>query len=196
LDFDRGLDVRSIVSDLRARPPEIRVAGTFISDVQSFPCRKEVVLKAGEEATPFVELESAVYNTVCESSPSPWVSPFCRREAVLKISRRVRVVLSEPRPEEWGDETFHLTLDVMRRPELSVESANSAHHYSFQAPGELSEDILATPLPAVRKPSGPCLLRSIEDDRCVYRCSDGSYLRRPVAAGEGSLLCPQVYIPI
>lgn len=54
---------------------------------------------------------------------------------------------------------------------------------------------------AARRPRVTCRFKTIERNDCVYRCSDGSELRRPVNEPppwdpqRPTVLCPQVVIP-
>lgn len=215
VDFDRGADASALLDAAREQAktaPSSMEAGfvTYSGGIRAVADSRDVTLAPGQKESAYVEMESTIYQTVCETPYPPYSGTVCRDEVMTREPRRFKLVLSAPFPAAWGRQTFRILLDASRRPSLRVTALDKAHAWTFKLP-EIYEDVL-TVAPAGAGASAVrasfstdaaaatlCTLRDIVREMCVYSCSDGREIRRPMTPsdpdGPPAIACPQVLIP-
>ena len=219
VDFDQNLDVSALLTAARQQTQDMssaspRLAST-IGNIWTVTDDKKVTLQPGQAESAYLDMDSTMYKDVCENPFPPYTGPICRREPMFRDVRRFKLVLAAPIPEAWGAQTFHIRLDVSRRPTISIAAQDRTHAWQYKLP-EIYEDVLmVTPLTAPQgvatseaaaKAAGlqtaaltMCTLRDIVKDQCVYACNDGREIHRPVSQpnpdGTPTIACPQVLFP-
>ena len=143
IEFDQKVDIAPVLETARQQSkamPSMNALST-IGNIWTVPDSKDVTLAPGQTESAYVDMISTMYEDVCENPFPPYSGPICHQQVMSKEPRRFKLVLAAPIPAAWGPQTFHIRLDVMRRPTLSIAAADRTHAWEFKLP-EIYEDVL------------------------------------------------------
>ncbi|MDE2491143.1 MAG: hypothetical protein KGM24_09860 [Elusimicrobia bacterium] len=141
VDFDQSVSARAVLE--AARPAAAVRAADSVGNMWNTTDDKTVVLKPGQTESAYVDMNSDTYQDQC-TTPSPWVGPICHPEVLFSDARHFKLVLTAPIPASWGPVTFRIHLDILGRPDITIEA--SAGKFAYVLPGEFEDVLKVTPV--------------------------------------------------